>query len=200
MLCKGFWILIFAIVAGSVYGQDDRAQGYVGATIGASFLGGHTEEYSKPGVGLNITLINFGYTLHKRFGVTAMWSGGAHRYQSLPPDGLDEEIHWETSYGMLMAGPMYTFNLSDNAWLDLKARVGTFWAIEQFERKQLYTSRRSTSSLGYSFGVTYRHKFAGHWCALLSSDYSTVKAGDLFSFENHFAALNISAGIGFLFY
>ena len=200
MLARTFRILVFSLIVfvGNVYGQEN-ARGYIAISAGPNFLFGESNPDFEPGVGLNLTLANFGYTLGKGFGIAVIWAGGAHKSQSTTiMDGVYGKAYWRVGYGMFMFGPQYTFRLSDRSALDLKARIGSFYAREEITMN-IFELNSEKFSLGYSLGATYRYSFAKRWCAILSCDYSSGDTDGLVTYEKRMLAISTNAGIGFQF-
>ena len=180
--------------------QDHRNNGYLGVGLGPSFLLGNNN--IKAGTGLNLNLLNVGYVLGKGFGVTGTWVGGAHAFDSeatVYEQGTTYTLpaKAELSYGVLMIGPMYTLNLTDNSSLDFKARLGRLYTREKSTTEvSAYTSENT--KLGASLGVGYRQKIANRWCLMLSSDYYAGRQQLSFEAGRNTHVLNVTAGAGFV--
>lgn len=194
-------ITMVLIVAYSVQSkaQDQRNKGYIGVGLGPSYILGNNNV--KAGTGLNLNLLNVGYVLGKGFGINGVWAGGAHQYDSEATiyihGSTPSPAKVEFSYGVLMVGPMYTLNLTEDASLDFKLRLG-----------RLYTSNKATTAdsetifenatLGASFGVGYRKQFANRWCLMLSSDYYAGRQQISFAGDENTHLLSFTAGVGFV--
>ena len=92
-------ILLFISFSGFSQEEEERlSKFYLGIGGGVSFIGGdinyykihyHIHNYS---TGINLTLLNLGYRINKRFGVTVNWNSSAHRisrYGSSSDIGID---------------------------------------------------------------------------------------------------------------
>ena len=196
-------MLLFFTV--SLRAQVPDKRGYIGMSLGPSFLAGYWASNGKTGTGLNINLINFGYVLGKGFGVSAAWVGGAHLFHSrsyvLNGQGNGNSYSFpvdsEVSYGMLLVGPMYCVALSGNSYLDFRGRCGVSHTTEKMSSSQ-FGGNLSTESVGYSIGVGYRIKLAPRWCILLSGDYYSGRMHSVFSASKRITPISLNAGIGFL--
>ncbi|RIJ34278.1 outer membrane beta-barrel protein [Pontibacter oryzae] len=200
--CSAVWLILLVLVAYTIpaKAQEQRNKGYIGLGLGPSFLPGNKDV--KTGAGLHLNLLNVGYSFGKGFGVTGTWVGGAHAFDSeamVYNQGHTYALptRVEVSYGVLMVGPMYTSNVSDDSSIDVKFRLGS-----------LYTSEKSTSevseyvsenrTLGISLGVGYRRKIANRWCVMLSSDYYTGNQQFSFATSLNTHILSFTTGIGFV--
>lgn len=142
--------------------QDRPNKGYIGVGLGPSFLVGNNNV--KAGTGLNLNLLNVGYTFGKGFGVTGTWAGGAHIFDldaTVNNQGTTYTVPTEVelSYGTLMIGPMYTLQLTDNSSVDFKARLGRLYTREEAKSDDA-ASESEKSTLSASLGVGYRQKIA----------------------------------------
>jgi hypothetical protein len=185
-----FSLIIFALfVALESHSQtNEDIRGYIGITLGPAFPLEGIKNQTDGGTGLNINLINFGYTFGKNLGLTASLLGGAHLSKSVQADAF-------STYGALLIGPLYSFKLTKNSMIHLRMMLGSVHSL--FEYKLI--SSRSTAeslSIGYSVGVVYRYNFSKNWCLLLNSDYLSAKSS-VYADEGKIAALNVNAGIGF---
>jgi hypothetical protein len=179
--------------------QDQRNNGYIGLGLGPSFLFGNN---IKAGTGLNLTLLNAGYVLGKGFGITGTWAGGAHVFDSEAAahgHGNPSTItaHTELSYGVLMIGPMYTLNLTDDSSLDFKAKLGSLYTREK-STSEAYAYTSENFTLGASLGVGYRKKIANRWCVMVSSDYYAARQQFSMSAGQNTHILSLTTGLGFV--
>ena len=167
-------MLLFICIV-SIKAQDRDKRGYVGISLGPSFLAGYDGSID-PGTGLTIGLLNFSYRIVDRFGISLVWSGGAHIWKADMPyfDGNGNPItvpmDYTLSYGTLMIGPMYSIKLSDDSSLEIKPRFGTFGMGVEMS-SDVVNGTEEKSSLSYAFAMTYRKAFATHWCVTFSGDY-----------------------------
>lgn len=180
--------------------QSNRNNGYIGVGLGPSFLLGNNNV--KAGTGLHLNLLNAGYVLGKGFGITGTWAGGAHAFDTeatVHDQGTNYTLpaQVELSYGMLMIGPMYTLNLTDDSSLDFKARLGTLYTREK-STSEVYAYTLENTTLSMSLGVGYRKKIANRWCLMLSSDYYAGRQQLGFAAGQNTHILSLTAGVGFV--
>lgn len=194
-------IALVLLVAYSVQlkAQDQRNRGYIGVGLGPSFILGNNNV--KAGTGLNLNLLNVGYVIGKGFGVTGVWAGGAHRFDSEATiyvhGSTPSPAKVEFSYGVLMIGPMYTLNLTEDASLDFKLRLGRLYTYNKATTADSESISENTT-LGASLGVGYRKKVANRWCVMLSSDYYGGRRQYNFTGEQNTHLLSFTAGVGFV--
>jgi hypothetical protein len=194
-------LVLFIACHAPLKAQDQRNNGYIGVGLGPSFLLGNNN--IKAGTGLNLTLLNAGYVLGKGFGITGTWAGGAHVFDSevtvYDYRGTTHTIpaQAELSYGVLMIGPMYTLNLTDDSSLDFKAKLGSLYTRERYTSEVSdYTSNKMT--LGASLGLGYRKKIANRWCVMVSSDYYAARQQFSMSAGQNTHILSLTTGVGFV--
>jgi hypothetical protein len=145
----------------------------------------------KPGsVGININLIDAGYTFGKHWGIALKWQGGAHV----------SELNGDTfvsSFGMIMLGPMYTLNLQDDLELDIKLRGGRMYFGNDYTiGNGSGGSLQENINFGLEFGGSLRYHFAPKWSWINNLE-----------FQNQFTEysderinrINLSTGIAFRF-
>ncbi|MFD2247526.1 hypothetical protein [Pontibacter ruber] len=202
MLCRVIGITLLLLIAYNVSlkAQGHRNNGYIGVGLGPSFVTGNNNV--KAGTGLHLNLLNVGYVIGKGFGITGTWVGGAHAFDSeatVYDQGSTYTLpaQAELSYGVLMIGPMYTLNLTDNSSLDFKARVGRLYTREK-STSEAYASTSENTTLGASLGVGYRKKIANRWCLMLSSDYYAGRQQLSFAGDQSTHILSFTSGIGFV--
>ena len=194
------------LLANVAKGQESDKPFHIGVGIGPSFLPGINDADSlggSPGVGLNLHLLDAGYAIGKRFGITLSWVGGAHVFHAKfyqPSNGGDpfilEDKH-TIKYGLVAIGPMYTFHITDRSFIDLKARVGRFYAGEKVNSTN-YSMEQNTWSLGYSAGASYRLTLTSHFYVSAAADYASGK----FEANRNVARLhvvNLNVGVGVQF-
>lgn len=200
--CRVIWLIILLFVAYTipVKAQEQQNRGYIGLGLGPSFLPGNKDV--KTGTGLHLNLLNIGYSFGKGFGITGTWVGGAHMfdtdaavYNQGTVSTLPAEV--ELSYGALMVGPMYTFNLKEDACLDVKLRVGSLFTSEK-STSEVSSFTSENFGLGMSVGVGYRRKIANRWCVMLSSDYYMGKQQFSFTTGQNTHILSFTTGVGFV--
>ncbi|RDV14527.1 hypothetical protein DXT99_14090 [Pontibacter diazotrophicus] len=200
-ICRIIGITLLLLTAYNVQlkAQDHRNNGYIGVGLGPSFLPGNN--YVNTGTGLNLSLLNVGYTIGKNFGVTGIWAGGAHIFDSeatifiLGTTPLPAKV--EISYGVLMVGPMYTLNLTDDSSLDFKLRLGSLYSSNK-STTEVSASTSENTTLGASLGIGYRKKIANRWCIMLSSDYYAGRQQFSFEESQKTHILSFTAGVGFV--
>lgn len=179
----------------SLKGQENEKRAYIGVNLGTSLLLNSND--SKGITGLNLNLINAGYSFKNNFGITLKWMGASHSFEQ------DNQI----GYGAILIGPMYSVPLSERTYLDLKLASGLFWITEEaiystdgqsdpiiVESKQ---SEASISLSNFAAGLTVRHNFTKHWSFLVLAEYNSGKhAGSSFYITGkHLQALSLNAGI-----
>ena len=183
--------------------QVSERRGYIGIGIGPSFLMDYDLGGEKAETGLNIALLDFGYVFAKGFGISASWTGGAHNFDpgvitfTTNNATLTGKIEGMVSYGALMVGPLYSLKLTNNSFINFKARCGMFYSRESMAMR-FYNSELEKSSLGYSIAISYQLKIAKHWCIMLSSDYYSGQLESMSSSNNRLSAVTINAGVGFV--
>jgi len=204
-----FSLLLFACF--NVYSQEPVKfkRGYIGISLGPTV---HTGTQSgplmiipisygstsytipktpllKPGdVGLNINLIDAGYTIGKKWGIALKWQGGAYINE------LDSEVLM-SNFGMIMLGPMYSVGLGNDLFLDLKLRTGTMYSGNTYEDRYGYESESSYFSLGWEGGATLRYNFASRWASINNLEYQNQFS----PYNERISRINISSGIAFIF-
>jgi len=184
----------------SLNAQDQRNNGFIGVGLGPSFLIGNNNV--KAGTGLNLTLLNAGYAWGKGFGITGVWAGGAHIFDAETTVYNQGTIytlpaHVELSYGVLMIGPMYTLNMTDDSALDFKVRLGSLYTSEKTTTETSATTSEKMT-LSASFGVGYRKKIANRWCLMLSSDYYAARQQYTITSNQNTHILSFTTGVGFV--
>jgi hypothetical protein len=196
-------VLLISLFVFSVRAQVSERRGYIGLGLGPSFLAGYELGDEKAATGLNIALANFGYVFSKGFGISGVWTGGAHKFNSKIEltignnAAVTGQFEGTVSYGALMVGPLYSIKLSDNSCVDFKARAGLFYAKESMT-SGLFSSELDNSSIGYSFAISYQMKIAKRWCIMLSGDYFSGELESISSSNKHLNAVAVNAGVGFL--
>lgn len=163
-------------------------------TLGPSIpVGDFASKYSDnaggANVGLNISLLNLGYTFGGNLGVTALWFGAAHKVET---NGSGMEATW--SYGGLMGGGLYTMPITNQLSFDLKAMAGFVSAkldIDNF-------GNTTANGAGFDVGAALRYHFTNRLSLLVTGDYFTTKP----NFEGtdmRITTININAGIAYRF-
>lgn len=203
MIGKRIAILLFlCFLSFSGVSQIAKRKGFIGLSLGPSFLLDYKVADTKAGTGLNINILNFGYVFDRGFGVSASWIGGAHIFKAdiqIYDQGTaySTVANCEVIHGALMIGPMYSIKISNNACFDVKALCGRFFANEAISSYP-FESKTETNSLGYSFSIAYRIQFASRWCTMLSSDYYSGKNEFSFSGAERLTPLSLNVGLGFM--
>lgn len=191
--------LLFALTVLCLVSMDSIAQdrkGYIGLSGGLSVpvgkFGSNNINDADAGfaeVGLRFNLINFGYTFGGGFGIAANWMGTAH---PVTVNAGFTTFNGTWAYGSLMAGPMYTLNVSDKIDIDFKALVGlTVLTLD------IDGDSQDADGLGINIGSTFRFNFADRWCVLTNLDYFTSKPEFENGGEQKIASINLTGGIGF---
>jgi hypothetical protein len=189
------------LLAVNAIAQDKENRGYISITMGLAFPLGDFADGAYAGnpqaggaeVGLNINLINFGYSFGKGIGVTASWFGGAHSLKG----NFSDDTMW--SYGGLFAGPMYTFTPSEKICIDLKVMIGFVYAA--LSSPYNFDEDLEGTTSGFLTGATFRFNFARRWAFITHADVLLAKP--MLQYNNvdirkqKIAALNINPGIAF---
>lgn len=184
-------LVMISLVA---YSQKDT-RGYVGVGLGANFLFDDFYEY-RPGLHLNF--INGGYQLYKGVGINASWNFVGHKLEN---DGRYE-------YGILMAGPMYTVSIAEDAQLDFKFRVGYFFERMEFDPifrsitpgdPAIGSDKRiiKSSRFGWSCGIMFRKNIAPRW--LYTASLETYSGEPFHKVELKLLPLSLLTGVAFEF-
>jgi hypothetical protein len=181
--------------------QRPEKKGYVGISIGPAFpiqqrydsynisISGNQIKYNpNTPVGLNFTLIDLGYRFGENWGMAFSWFGTGHYrvYKS----GTDK-IETTSSKGGLLIGPMYSFQVKEDVYLDFKLKAGRM--VFNFEEKyngDLTSYSSPMSNIGVEIGSTLRKNISRNWSLMgnLNLHYFT----DLRN-----KTLNLTAGIGY---
>jgi hypothetical protein len=182
--------------------QFTPKSGHIGIGLGPSTIVGDNGLYKGSGTGLNLTLVNAGYTFYKGFGVSINWAGAAFIYDAefkhRDPIGHphSDNFQHEISIGTLMIGPMYTLNLSQTSRLDFNARAGRLY-LQDKRSSDMATLISENTTTSWSVGTTYQKRI-GQWLALtLSADYHRGNSKVL-SENSAFGLINLTGGIAVL--
>ncbi|KAA6431122.1 hypothetical protein ACD591_13540 [Rufibacter glacialis] len=199
-----FVFFLYVVAQTNLYAQKQFTpkSGYIGIGLGPSYLVGGNKIYQGSGTGLNVTLLNAGYTFYKGFGVNANWSGAAFVYDTenqhndTQGNFHSDKSHHEVSLGTLMVGPMYALDLSETSRLDFKGRLGRFY-MQDKSSSSFGELTYESSALSWSLGTTYQKRI-GQWVALaISADYHKGRSWEE-SGDRGVGLVNLSAGIAFL--
>ncbi|HRJ28478.1 MAG TPA: hypothetical protein PLV21_06970 [Cyclobacteriaceae bacterium] len=181
-------ILLLCMALKSLAQMSEDKKGYIGITTGLAFPSKDLTYETDSGTGLNVNLLNFGYPVWKNIGFCASLLGGAHLSKTLREDAL-------SVYGALLAGPMFSANLSQKSMLHLRTMVGS--AFSMFDYANISgRSAREGWSYGYSVGFLYRFNHSKNWCFMFNADYFSAKSS-VYNYLGEIAAINVNAGIGF---
>lgn len=128
--------------------KDKR--GYIGISAGPSFpfWDFHNDRRGAATVGMNISVINFGYRFGKHFGISANWYGGANPIRI---NGFSTESMW--SYGGMHFGGLVSFPLSDHFELDLKPMIG--YCATMISSQGHYTDPYASFSIAFNTMLRY---------------------------------------------
>jgi hypothetical protein len=202
MICRIIRITLVLFIACNLtlQAQDNRNNGFIGVGLGPSFLVGNSS--LKAGTGLTLNLLNGGYVFGKGFGITGVWAGGAHAFDgetTVYTRGGTYTVPTkvELNYGVLMIGPMYTLNMTDDSSLDFKARIGSLYTGEK-STSEVSASTNNKITLSASLGVGYRKKIANRWCVMVSSDYYAARQQFSIAAGQNTHILNLTTGVGFV--
>ncbi|WP_299708069.1 hypothetical protein [uncultured Pontibacter sp.] len=151
---------------------------------------------------MNLTLLNAGYVWGKGFGITGVWAGGAHAFDAESRVYHDGGTHTvparvELSYGVLMIGPMYSLNMTDDSALDFKVRLGSLFTREK-STSEVSAFTSDNMRISASLGVGYRKKVADRWSLMLSSDYYAVRQQYSITAGQNAHILSFTTGVGFV--
>lgn len=170
-----------------------RKKGYIGITAGPSIpLGDFGSELNGGAkVGLNLSLVNFGYRFSDYIGITASWFGAANPLEVFGDDSYDP---W--SYGGITAGPLFSFPIASNVEIDLRPMIGYSVATVP----DIGDGTESSMSFAYNGSVMFRFHCSRRISILLSSDYFYTKATfDRYNFEQKISTLSINGGVAYRF-
>jgi hypothetical protein len=151
---KSLLLCVLVPVAFFAVGQTPQPRLHVGVSIGSSRILNMPET----GTGLNINLLNAGYSISKGFGITAKWMGAAHA--PFTTGTLKREIN----YGALMFGPIYSLKVSEAFTLDLKGLAGVFYFREK-------SSFKSLDPNDPSLGVALRYNITRYFYTCIHTDF-----------------------------
>jgi hypothetical protein len=114
---------------------------------------------------------------------------------------------YQIGYGAIMAGPMYSFNLSENLLLDLKIQSGLFWTVEEIKFMAIdnpdsnlpsSAGKYSTTSIrSLSTGLALRHNFAKRWNWMLLAEFNSGRSTGFFVKSDRINTISLNAGVGF---
>ena len=141
-----------------------KRKGFIGLEIGANIpIGKFADIYDGAAkTGLQINLINFGYLFSDYIGITATWFGATN-----PIKGQSSDYLW--SHGGLMAGPLFSFPVSDKIDWEIKPVGGIAWATIT------NTKLDYVSSLAFDIGTGFRYNISKLIALSLFFDYSKAK-------------------------
>jgi hypothetical protein len=204
MRVKVILALIQLICTQFVITQSDNTfvqdrKGYLGLSIGPSFpigLFGSQDIYNTDAglasTGLNINLVNFGYTFGKHFGIAGSWLGGAHSIDY----NYGENPMW--SYGGIFVGALVSFPLSDKVIVDIRLMPGYMLVIKA--APYAYVSDFEGEAFGMDLGAVLRVKISNRWCIPLHLDYLSSKPTLKYEddrFEYYLKVISITSGIAY---
>ena len=125
-------VLVLLLVLSCSFATAQTARrGYLGISLGASFPLGAFQEQSfdiDPGanatestsIGLQLSLVHFGYLFTDHVGIAATWFGAAYPRES---EGRNYELDpW--SCGAIVIGPLFTATLGEKLDLDFRPMIG----------------------------------------------------------------------------
>lgn len=208
-------ILLFSLILLTyleVYSQDTikLKRGYIGISLGPTIYTGTVTGPAiivpipygsphnyvipetptiKPGnVGLNISIIDGGYNIWRKWGIALKWQGGAYM------DELDGEV-LISNFGMIMLGPMYSIQFQKDLILDLKLRTGRMYSGYSYETDNS-KGEGSSYSMGIEGGATLRYQFANKWASINNIEYQNQYA---YFPNDRISRINVSSGIAFMF-
>lgn len=200
---KNLCFLTFLALLISINSQAQRAEkkGFVGISIGPAFLiqkrydsynvsiSGNQIEYNpNTPVGLNFTLIDLGYRFGENWGMVFSWFGTGH--YRVHKSGTDK-IESTSSIGGLLIGPMYSIQVKDDVYLDLKLKVGRMvFNFEEMYNGNLSSYSSPISNVGVEIGSTLRKNISRNWSVMgnLNLHYFT---------DFRRKTMNLTAGIGY---
>lgn len=193
------YLLLTLCIVSSINAQEKEKRFYVGVNLGTSILLNGKD--SKGATGVNINLLNAGYSFNNNVGIHLKWMGAAHTISE----------NNQVGYGGILIGPMYSLPLGERSFLDLKIATGLFWLKEQAAYyvipanpqdpfAVIIDSNQSEASISlsnFAAGLALRHNFAKHWSFLLLTEYNSGKhSGASYYIDGkQLQAISINAGI-----
>lgn len=144
--------------------ESGRKRGFIGLELGANIPVGKFGDISDGAAktGFQINLINFGYLFSDNIGITATWFGASN-----PIENAGNEYLW--SHGGLLAGPLFTFPVSEKIEWDVKPMLGLSWATITNIDLGL------ASSVAFNLGTGFRFNVSRLIALTLGVDYTTAK-------------------------
>ena len=139
-------------------------RGFIGVSAAASIPVGSFSDtfagYTK--IGMQLNLINFGYLLTDNIGISARWFGAANRA------GKTDEL-W--SLGGVLAGPLFSIKLSENAQTDLKPMIGYLYTKTPNLGGYYALAGQEVYSLAFSIGTQSRLHLNKTVSLVVNADY-----------------------------
>lgn len=223
-----FTILLLALATTSM-SQDAKKttkinkSSYLSISAGLSVPAGDfsTTKGVEPGfakTGYNISL-NYGYNINSRVGIASSVFYVFHKLNNraindligsggptLPSVSSD---HWQ--YHGIVVGPMTTFELADNVYLDLKFMAGIANAnFPVFKALNQSTAERWRVAYAMRMGGNIRYNFSDKFCFYSSLDYAYTRPrwpftetvdGETIDTDvtQRIENVNLNVGIGYIF-
>jgi len=154
----------------SYYNEGYERKGFIGLSIGPSFPIG---DYSELPIGLNLSLIDFGYLFHKNFGVAGKWFGTAHA-----EDGISFGL------GGILIGPLGSTPITETINLEGKLLGGAGAFVASYDGD----SESSDAYFAYDIGIGLRFN--------TKEKVSVLVNADLIGAEDY-KTVNLSVGIAY---
>ena len=195
-------LIVLALLSSlNIKAQESEKKGYIGLSLGPAFplqarqdsyniiISGNQFKYNpNTPVGLNLTLIDFGYRIGENWGIAFSWFGTGH--YRVHQSGNDK-IETTSSKGGLLIGPMYSIPLKDDMFLDFKLEAGRMVFIsEESYNGDLRSYSNSSGNLGFEIGSTLRKNISRNWAVMGNLNLHYVPG-----FRNKM--MNLTAGIGY---
>lgn|SRR5690554_1873676 len=150
--------------------EDYSRKGFIGLSIGPSFPIG---DYSELPIGLNLSLIDFGYLFNKNIGIAGKWFGTAHAEEGVT-FGL----------GGLLVGPLGSVPVTETINFEGKLLGGAGAFVASYDGE----SDTSDGYFAYDIGIGFRFN--------TSEKMSVLVNADLIGAEDY-KTINLSVGIAF---
>lgn len=172
--------------------------------------------FARPGYNINL---NYGYSINSRLGIAATAFYGFHK---LDNKALNDQLgtggpsvpsvtsdHWK--YHGIVVGPMTTFELADNVYLDLKFMAG-FANVNfpVFKASGESSPEKWKAAYAMKMGGNIRYNFTDNFSLYSSLDYAHFRPrwkftesidGETFNstVTQRVETVNLNVGIGYIF-
>ncbi len=193
-------------------GKKSDTQGYYAFSLGPSLplgdYGGDDILSDKTGgakTGLHINIANFGYKLMPNFGLAALVTVGANKFDAELLGSDDNDAYWV--YGALMAGPLLSFDAGDQITVDFRPVAGlTYVAAPEINagknNSTVLVKSDQTTGFGFDVGASMRYHATASLDLGLNLDYFSTKPSFSDTYKGSevtVSVLGITAGLAFRF-